>query len=173
MSASTHPTATERPQVTNLAQVGVETVHAEMVRMHQSSAKSINSEDVELRLSAAAAVSAGNVKTHESVVAAVQANDVTVQNSLVGAAQAESLSLNGASAVVVGGGVEFGKAYAGLVAAREVRGERIESLILLSTRVEGNVSTVMDTRTAVIAGLVGGLFAGMLLLLGRMLFGRK
>jgi hypothetical protein len=31
----------------------------------------------------------------------------------------------------------------------------------------------MDTRGALIAGLVGGLFAGMILLLGRMMFDRK
>jgi hypothetical protein len=39
--------------------------------------------------------------------------------------------------------------------------------------VEGNVTTVIDTRGALIAGLVGVLFAGTMLLLGRMLFGRK
>jgi hypothetical protein len=75
--------------------------------------------------------------------------------------------------VVVAGSVEFGNAYAGLVAAREVRGERIESIILLSRKIEGNVTTVIDTRGALIAGLVGGLFAGIMLLLGRMLFGKK
>ncbi|MBK8783286.1 MAG: hypothetical protein IPO22_16115 [Anaerolineales bacterium] len=48
--------------------------------------------------------------------------------------------------MVVGGSVGFGNAYAGVVAAREVRGERIESLILLSPKVEGNVITVIDTR---------------------------
>jgi hypothetical protein len=31
----------------------------------------------------------------------------------------------------------------------------------------------MDSRSALIAGLVGGLFAGLMLLLGRMLFGRE
>jgi hypothetical protein len=56
---------------------------------------------------------------------------------------------------------------------REIRGEKIESMILLSRKVEGNVTTIMDTRGALIAGLVGGLFAGMMLLLGRMVFRRK
>ena len=64
-------------------------------------------------------------------------------------------------------------AYAGIVASREVRSEKIESIILLSRHVEGNVTTVIDTRGALIAGLVGGLFAGIMLLLGRMLFGKK
>jgi hypothetical protein len=89
------------------------------------------------------------------------------------AAWAETMSINGQAGVVVAGSVEFGNAYAGVVAGREVRGERIESIILLSRRVEGNVTTVIDTRGALIAGLVGGLFAGIMLLLGRMLFGKK
>ena len=75
--------------------------------------------------------------------------------------------------MVVAGSVEFGNAYAGIVASREVRSEKIESIILLSRHVEGNVTTVIDTRGALIAGLVGGLFAGIMLLLGRMLFGKK
>jgi hypothetical protein len=49
----------------------------------------------------------------------------------------------------------------------------IKSVILLARNLEGNVTTVIDTRGALIAGLVGGLFAGIMLLLGRALFGRK
>jgi len=164
----------QTPQVTNLANVDVETVHAEMVRMHQSSAGVVTSaEDVELSTSAVGQIRASNVKLHESAAALVQAETVSVQQGLVGAARAESLSVNGVAGTVVAGSVEFGNAYAGVVAAREVRGERIESVILLTRKVEGNVTTVIDTRGALIAGLVGGLFAGIMLLLGRMLFGRK
>jgi hypothetical protein len=35
------------------------------------------------------------------------------------------------------------------------------------------VTALVDSRSALIAGLTGGLFAGLLLLLGRTLFGRK
>jgi hypothetical protein len=63
-------------------------------------------------------------------------------------------------------------AYSVVTAAKEVRGERIESLVLLAGRVEGEIHTVVDTRGAVIAGLVGGLFAGLILLVGRIAFRR-
>ena len=166
--------ASEHPQVTNLAHVDVETVDAELVRMHQSSAQVIQSEDVELSQSAGLEVNAANVKTHQSALGLLQANEVTMQNSGVVAAWAETMSINGqAGVVVVAGSVEFGNAYAGVVAGREIHGERIESIVLLSRRVEGNITTVIDTRGALIAGLVGGLVAGIMLLLGRMLFGKK
>lgn len=169
----TNPSAEQNPQVTNLAQVDVETVNAQLVRMHQSSAGLVNSEDVDMTMSAVAQAKVTNLKLVDSGAALVSAEVATVQNSAVGVAQATELTLNGVSGVVVAGSVEFGNAYAGIVAGREVRGERIESMILLSPNVQGNVTTVMDTRGAVIAGLVGGLFAGIMLLLGRMLFGKK
>jgi hypothetical protein len=83
------------------------------------------------------------------------------------------MSVNGSAGLVVADSVEFGNAYAGIVAGQQIRGDRIESVILLARNVEGNVTTVIDTRGALIAGLVGGLVAGLVLWLGRMLFGRK
>jgi hypothetical protein len=98
---------------------------------------------------------------------------VTLQDSVAAAVRAEKISVNGNAGLVVAESVEFGNAYAGVVAGREIRSEKIESIILLARNVDGNVTTVIDTRGALIAGLVGGLFAGSMLLLGRMVFGRK
>jgi hypothetical protein len=167
------PEASEQPQVANLSQVTVETVKAELVRMHQSSAGEIQAEDVEMNMSSAASINSARVSTKSSAIAALQSVEVTTENSLVGAAQAEQMSLRGAAGAVMAGSVELDHAHVGILAGREVRGEQIRTVILLSGKVEGNVTTMMDTRSALIAGLVGGLFAGIMLLLGRGLFGRK
>lgn len=163
----------DQPQVVNLSQIDVEAVNAGLVRIHQSSAQVINAEDVELKQSMALEVNAGSVSARQSISGFVQADVVTVQDGAVVAARAEKMSVNGNAGLVVAGSVDFGNAYVGVVAGRDVRGERIESVILLARKVEGNVTTVIDTRGALIAGLVGGLFAGIMLLLGRMLFGRN
>ena len=81
--------------------------------------------------------------------------------------------MTGYAGAVVGGSVEMVNSFAGVVAGREVRGERIQSIFLLSPKVEGNVTTVVDTRGVVIAGLLSGLFTGLIFLLGQALFGRK
>jgi hypothetical protein len=62
---------------------------------------------------------------------------------------------------------------AGFVAGREVHVSESRTGILLARTVHGDVNTVLDTRGALIAGLTGGLFAGLMLLLGRMLFRRN
>lgn len=126
-----------------------------------------------MEISAAADVKSSRVSTSLSALGMVHAAGVDMQQSAAGAMRAESVSMNGSAVVVIAGSVEMGNTYAGVVAGREVRGEKIESLILLSPKVEGNVSTVIDTRGALIVGLLGGLFAGIMLLLGQMLFGRK
>ena len=62
---------------------------------------------------------------------------------------------------------------AGFVAGRDININESRVGILLARTVHGDVNTVLDTRGALIAGLTGGLFAGLMLLLGRVLFRRK
>jgi hypothetical protein len=133
----------------------------------------VQAEEVELHLSMAAQVKAAQVTSHESALGAVQADEVRVTNGGIGAARAETIHVQGLAGAVAANTVQVENSYVGAVAGREVRGERIESLVLLAGRVEGEVHTVVDTRGAVIAGLVGGLFAGLILLVGRIAFRRK
>ena len=169
---STFDSDPELPQVTNLSQSSADLIQAELVRMHQSSAAEIDSDEVELHASAAANVKAVTVTSHETAIGLLNAKDVSLTNSGVAVIHTETADVDGMVGVVVAGTANLGNTYAGLVAARAVRAERIETLVLFGNRVEGEVHTVLDSRSALLAGLVGGLFAGSMLLLGRMLFRR-
>jgi redox-regulated HSP33 family molecular chaperone len=163
----------ETPQVTNLDTTSVEVIEAEMVRMHQSAAQEITADEVGLHQSAALDVAAAEVSTHESALGLVSAKDVEMTNSAAGAIRAENVNLTGSAGVVIAESVNLGNTYAGVVAGSEVRGEQIETLFLFSNHVEGDVQTVVDTRGALIAGMVGGLLTGTILLIGRLVFGRR
>lgn len=165
--------AEETPQVVNLTNSSAAAIQAELVRMHQSAAQTVSATEAELHQSVALRVAGDRVGAHEAALGVVSAAEAELVNSGAGAVRAEIVNINGCAGAVVTGRANLGNTYAGMVAAREVRGERIESLILLSGRVEGDIHTVVDTRGAIIAGLVGGLFAGLMLLLGRLLFGRE
>lgn len=171
-SVSTFDSDPNQPQVTNLSQSSADLIQAELVRMHQSAAQEIDSDEVELHFSAAAHVKAATVTSHESAIALLNAKDVSLTNSGVAAIRAENVKVDGMAGAVAAGTANLGNTYVGVVAAREVRAERIETLILLGNHVEGEVCTVLDSRSALLAGLVGGLFAGLLFLLGRALFHR-
>jgi hypothetical protein len=148
-------------------------VLAESVRLHLSTAQRVEGGDVEMQQSAAVGVRGHHVTAQTAAAGLVQAETVSLRSSAVGAVRAENAYVNGAVGGVAANYVEFGNSYAGVVAGREVRAERVDSLVLLAGKVDGEVHVVMGTREALIAGMLGGLIAGTLLLLGRLLFGRR
>jgi hypothetical protein len=163
----------ETPQVTNLDTTSVEVIEAELVRMHQSAAQEITADEVALHQAAALDVTAAEVSAHEAALGLVNAKEVAMTNSAAGAIRAENVNVAGQAGIVMAESVHLGNTYAGVVVGDQVRGEQIETLFLLSRHVEGDVQTVVDTRAALIAGTVGGLLAGIVLLIGRLVFGRR
>ncbi len=163
----------DQPEVVNLVRVDAGAVTAEMVRMHQSVAETIHSDDVEMNQSAAAVVNAQTLSARQVALARVTAEQVEIAQGAVGAVRATLVNAQGRIGAVAGESVTVEGARVGVTAAREVRGGRVDSVVLLAGRVEGEVHTLMDTRRAVIAGLVGGLFAGLILLVGRIAFRRE
>ena len=162
-----------QPQVTNISHADVQTVNAELVRMHQADAETIHAEEVELQNSAAANIHANQVSTHQSALAMVNATELNARNSAVGYAQAEKMSVSGYTGAVVAGSVDVHESLVGYMAGGDVRVENVRTGILLARTVNGNVTTMFGTREALIAGLVSGLFAGLMLLLGRTFYGRR
>ncbi|HEX2698364.1 MAG TPA: hypothetical protein VHM28_11710, partial [Anaerolineales bacterium] len=115
----------ELSQVTNLSQVEVDIVDAELVRMHQSAAREVAAGEAELNMSAAAEVKADKLESRQSALALVNAKDVTLTNSAVAAVRSETVGVEGGVGVVLANTANLGNTYAGVVAGREVRGERI------------------------------------------------
>jgi hypothetical protein len=160
-------------QVANISQKEVQTVQAEIVRMHQSSGETINAGQVEMEQSAAAQIKATSVSAHQSALAAVEAEEVLAQNTVAGFVEAEKASLRGYIGAVSAQNAEVHYSLAGAVVGNDVHVEGARTLFLIGQNVTGSVTTVIEPRSALIAGLTGGLFAGLMLLLGRMLFGRE
>ena len=163
----------DSPQVTNISHADVQTIHAELVRMHQADAENIVAQEVELQHSGAGAIKAEHVHADHSFIGMVNAKEVSVAGGAVGFVQAEKMSAGGYTGIIVAGSADIQHGLAVFVAGREVHVAESRTGILLARNVSGNVTTLLDTRSALIMGLVGGLFAGLMLMLGRMLFGRK
>ena len=157
----------------NISQAEVQNVQATAVRMQQASAGSITAEDVAMQQSAAAGVKAEQVSARQSALAAVESTEVLAEQSFVGMVQAEHASLGGSTGIVVAGNADIRSAMAAVVVGTDVRVTDSRTVLLIGRNVQGSVTALMDTRSALIAGLVAGLFSGIMLLLGRMLFGRR
>lgn len=160
-------------QVTNISHADVQSVHAELVRMHQADADSITAEEVEIQDSTVGSVKAERASVTDSIVANLSAGEVLLQDGLTGIVRAEKASVNGYTGVIVAGSADVHNSMVGYIAGTDVHVKETRTGVLIARTVNGNVTTLLDTRSALIAGLVGGLFAGIMLLLGRSLFGRK
>jgi len=104
----------------------------------------INAEKVNLQLSGAITVRGDNVVIKDSGAGVVVADRISGTNASIGVAVANSAELDGSSTVV-----------------------------LLAREVHGNVETVLDTRGAMVAGLMAGVAVGMVLLVGSLLVRRR
>lgn len=162
----------DQPQVVNLSQTDVESVQAELVRMHQANAGTVAAENVELNISAAGGVNAQTVSAKQAIIGGVNAEEAHVWDSMIGGVRGTVVNAQGMIAAVAGESVTVEGARVGVTAAQEVRGGRVDTVVLLAGRVEGEVHTAFDTRGAIVAGMVAGLFTGLILLVGRIAFRR-
>ncbi len=163
----------ESPQVTNVSQAEVASVQAELVRMHQADAETITAAEVEMDRSAAGNVKSDHLSARQSALGLVDAGEVHVHEGAVGLIKAEKASFNGCTGAIVAGTADVRRSAVGYLAGRDVHAEDVRTVVLLAKNVQGNVVATLDTRGALIAGLVGGLFGGMMLLLGRFLLRRR
>jgi hypothetical protein len=171
--ATTEPEETELPQIVNLSQVQVETVQAGLVRASQSAIQQLNADEVDLQTSLVGAVRTEELQAKDSIMGTAVIHQGSLQDSVVGGIRAETLSFNGAAAVVLANTMANKEIQAIAVIGTDVQADSIRTGLLISREVHGNVTTTVDNRTALLAGLAGGALAGLIMLLGRLLFGRK
>jgi hypothetical protein len=126
-----------------------------------------------MQQSAAGSIKATRVSARQSAMATVEATEVLAEQAALGYVRAEKVSVSGYPAVIVAGSADVHNAMAGVVVGTDVNVTESRTVLLIGRNITGNVTTLVDTRSALIAGLVAGLFSGIMLLLGRMLFGRK
>lgn len=178
----------DQPQMTDILQADAQMIQAQLVRMRQSSAADVTAYEVSMQQSAAGRMSADKATLQQSAAGFIKANHVSLnqasagmvkageflsQEGSTGFVRAEKASISGYTGAVVAGSADIHHGMVGMVAGRDIHLEEARTVFLLARTVNGNVTTLMDKRSALIAGLIGGLFAGLMLLLGRMLFGRK
>ena len=161
--------------VLEMQEEGVETIQAEKINMSQSGANSIFADEIFMEQSGAVGLKAHTVSMQESGAVALEAEDVTISDGGVLLLQADNVQVSGATTVggVLANNVKLQEGAILAVASQNLRAERIDTKILLAGSVEGEVHTMVDTRGAILIGLLGGFVSGIMLLMGTFLLGRR
>ena len=160
--------------IVSLSEAAAETINAEQVSISQGSAGKISAVDVKVSQGGIREVEAETVTLEQGGANTVQAVNFSLDNGGVGIVQAETAVVSNA-----GVGIAYGQtielqegAAANIVFARRVNATNTQIKVLLAGSVEGEVTTLLDTRQAAAAGLGIGFVVGLLLLIAEW-FGRR
>jgi len=163
----------EYPEVVNMHNTQAASVQAELVRASASQIKQLSAQEVDLRDSVAVVVNAETVSARKTGVAHLEAGYFTLLDGTVLLSKSNSATLKGRAGLVITDSAEIENGSAAILASRTVKADTIRTGILISRKVEGNVETLMDTRSTILAGIVAGAMMGSLLVVGQFLFRRK
>jgi hypothetical protein len=163
----------ELPQVVNLSQTDVENVRAELVRASQSTIHHLEAEEAEVNGVLIGTATTGKLSVRRTAIGAVQTQQAELYDSIVGGIRGETVSVNGRTGLIVATALQAEETNSVVLAGAEIHATNIRTGILFGRQVHGNIETVLDTRTTIIAGVIGGAIAGLVLLAGRLLFGKK
>jgi hypothetical protein len=161
------------PEVINMHETEAASVQAELVRASSSQIKQLSAQEVDLRDSVAVVVNAESVNARKAGIAHLEAGNFTLLEGTVLASKSNSALLKGRSGLVITDSAEIENGSAAILASRTVRADNIRTGILISRNVEGNVETLMDTRSTILAGVIAGAVLGTIMMLGQFLFRRK
>lgn len=137
----------------------IETLQADQVHMHLGGAQRIEASDVFMQQSAAGMVEAGHVDMRQSAAVAIRSDAVTTGQT--------------ASLTVVADEVEQKNCRNGLVITRSAEMNGSSTLVLLAGETHGPVEALLDTRGALLAGLIGGTAIGLVLFVGSLFVRRR
>jgi hypothetical protein len=161
-------------EAVTLADSKVNNINANQVVLRESMASDVSASDVDMAQSLAMRIQSEYVEMSNSGVGLLQANTVVGTNTQVLMVQANELNAENASlGIVTAGTAEIVNGRVGLLMTRELHGEAIQSTILLSGKVEGDVQTVLDTPRAMLVGLTAGIAIGLVFLVGGLLLKRE
>lgn len=123
---------------------------------------------------AAAEIIASQVNIQDTAVMRLQGETVTATNTgiMLASVQHFDASTTGIGSLFADT-VHLHESQAGLVVGRQVTGEAIRTKILLASKVEGQVETLIDTPRTLLFGISAGVATGLVLTLFRLILKRK
>lgn len=130
----------------NIVQSTVRSVEGGHIELQQVGAFSIDGERVEVTQGASVVLKGDTISLNQSIGGVVAGNSTNLNFSFV------PLSASADSTIVE-------KSAIGIMAAKEIRSENSTSVIMIGKNISGNVTTLLDWKSALaISAVAGGIF---------------
>ena len=139
----------------------LELIEAEFVTVRQSTVRSVEGGHVELQQVGALSIDGERVEMTQSASTVVRGNDITLNQSIsvftVG--DTAHLEYSFSPLCLTRDHTTVNRSAVGIIGARDVKAENTSAVMLIAGSVEGEVTTLLDWRSALAFGaVVGGVF---------------
>jgi hypothetical protein len=155
---------------TELEKSDVEFIEGEFVNIKQSTVRSVEGGHIELQQVGALSIDGERVDVTQGASVILRGNEVSLNQSISAVTAADNASINFSFSPVTVSREQttVNRSAVGIMAAREIKSENTSALLVVSGKIEGNVTTLLDWRSALALGSVfGGLWGFFSLLLRR------
>jgi hypothetical protein len=147
----------------------LEFVEGEFINIKQSTVRSVEGGHVELQQVGALSIDAERMEVTQGASVILKGNDVTLNQSMCALIAGENVSMQFSfSPVSISKeNTEVNRSAVGILAAQSVKAENTSALLIIANKVEGNVTTLLDWRSALALGATFGGLLGFLSLMKR------
>ncbi len=147
----------------------LEFVEGEFINIKQSTVRSVEGGHVELQQVGALSIDAERMEVTQGASVILKGNDVTLNQSMCALIAGENVSMQFSfSPVSISKeNTEVNRSAVGILGAQSVKVENTSALLIVANKVEGNVTTLLDWRSALALGATFGGLLGFLSLMKR------
>jgi hypothetical protein len=147
----------------------VEFIEGEFINIKQSTVRSVEGSHIELQQVGALSIDADKIEVTQGASTLLRGNDISLNQSISAVTAAENVSVNFSLSPLSLSREQatVNRSAVGLMAAKEIKSENTSAFLLLTNKIEGNVTTLFDWRSALSFGAIFGGIWGFLSLLAR------
>ncbi len=136
-------------------------IEAEFVTIRQSSVRAVEGGHVEIQQVGALSIDGEKVEVTQGASAIIRGEEVNLNQSisLLTAGNTTSVNSSFSPLMLSKDSAAVDRSAIGIIGAREIRVENASSLLMIANKVEGEVTTLLDWKSALALGaVIGGAF---------------
>jgi hypothetical protein len=159
-----------RKEERELEKSDLEFIEGEFVNIKQSTIRAVEGGHIELQQVGALSIDGERVEVTQGASGILRGNDISLNQSVSAVTAADNISINfSLSPVTISREqITANRSAVGIMAARDIKSENTSAFLVVSNKIEGNITTLLDWRSAFALGAVfGGLWGFFSLLLKR------
>ena len=145
-------------QGSHLEKSDLEFIEGEFINIKQSTVRAVEGGHIELQQVGALTIDGERVEITQGASAILRGNDISLNQSISAVAAADNISINFSFTpmTISREQTTVNRSAVGIMAGKDIKSENTSAFLIISNKIEGDVTTLLDWRSALALGAVLG-----------------